>query len=168
MYIILKIVVSHYNKLNISRYHMCIIVSWDCTTYIIIYGLWWIVSIWSLMRWFANDVYKWCNHEPKSLANHPKSDQIIITHHKPNINLSFNTLTWFKTQWKHWKLPSTRQGFKDLRIQRILFKNVQSTRQIRTPVLRIPHAVTSQAKMKSWLHECQKWVSHMIGQYAHI
>ena len=42
------------------------------------------------------------------------------------------------------------------------------TRQIRTPVLRIPPAVTSQAKMKNWLHECQKWVSHMIGQYAHI
>ena len=41
-------------------------------------------------------------------------------------------------------------------------------RQIRTPVLRIPPAVTSQAKMKNWLHECQKWVSHMIGQYAHI
>ena len=46
-------------------------------------------------------------------------------------------------------------------------KNYQ-TRQIRTPVLRIPPAVTSQAKMKNWLHECQKWVSHMIGQYAHI
>ena len=44
----------------------------------------------------------------------------------------------------------------------------QTTRQIRTPVLRIPPAVTSQAKMKNWLHECQKWVSHMIGQYAHI
>ena len=43
-----------------------------------------------------------------------------------------------------------------------------STRQIRTPVLRIPPAVTSQAKMKNWLHECQKWVSHMIGHYAHI
>ena len=42
------------------------------------------------------------------------------------------------------------------------------TRQIRTPVLRIPPAVTSQAKMKNWLHECQKWVSHMIGHYAHI
>ena len=42
------------------------------------------------------------------------------------------------------------------------------TRQIRTHVLRIPPAVTSQAKMKNWLHECQKWVSHMIGQYAHI
>ena len=42
------------------------------------------------------------------------------------------------------------------------------TRQIRTSVLRIPPAVTSQAKMKNWLHECQKWVSHMIGQYAHI
>ena len=42
------------------------------------------------------------------------------------------------------------------------------TRQIRTPALRIPPAVTSQAKMKNWLHECQKWVSHMIGQYAHI
>ena len=42
------------------------------------------------------------------------------------------------------------------------------TRQIRTPVLRIPPAVTSQAKMKNWLHECQKWVSHMIGQYGHI
>ena len=42
------------------------------------------------------------------------------------------------------------------------------TRQIRTPVLRIPPSVTSQAKMKNWLHECQKWVSHMIGQYAHI
>ena len=45
---------------------------------------------------------------------------------------------------------------------------LQQTRQIRTPVLRIPPAVTSQAKMKNWLHECQKWVSHMIGQYAHI
>ena len=43
-----------------------------------------------------------------------------------------------------------------------------TTRQIRTPVLRIPPAVTSQAKMKNWLHECQKWVSHMIGHYAHI
>ena len=45
---------------------------------------------------------------------------------------------------------------------------IMLTRQIRTPVLRIPPAVTSQAKMKNWLHECQKWVSHMIGQYAHI
>ena len=44
----------------------------------------------------------------------------------------------------------------------------KKTRQIRTPVLRIPPTVTSQAKMKNWLHECQKWVSHMIGQYAHI
>ena len=43
-----------------------------------------------------------------------------------------------------------------------------TTRQIRTPVLRIPPAATSQAKMKNWLHECQKWVSHMIGQYAYI
>ena len=47
-------------------------------------------------------------------------------------------------------------------------KTPLETRQIRTPVLRIPPAVTSQAKMKNWLHECQKWVSHMIGQYAHI
>ena len=47
-------------------------------------------------------------------------------------------------------------------------KFCDSTRQIRMPVLRIPPAVTSQAKMKNWLHECQKWVSHMIGQYAHI
>ena len=39
----------------------------------------------------------------------------------------------------------------------------EQTRQIRTPVLRIPPAVTSQAKMKNWLHECQKWVSHMIS-----
>ena len=46
--------------------------------------------------------------------------------------------------------------------------NIRLTRQIRTPVLRIPPAVTSQAKMKNWFHECQKWVSHMIGQYAHI
>ena len=46
--------------------------------------------------------------------------------------------------------------------------NWVETRQIRTPVLRIPPAVTSQAKMKNWLHECQKWVSYMIGQYAHI
>ena len=46
--------------------------------------------------------------------------------------------------------------------------NTAQTRQIRTPVLRIPPAVTSQAKMKNWLHECQKWASHMIGQYAHI
>ena len=45
---------------------------------------------------------------------------------------------------------------------------LERTRQIRTPVLRIPPAVTSQAKMKNWLHECQKCVSHMIGQYAHI
>ena len=45
---------------------------------------------------------------------------------------------------------------------------LSQTRQIRTPVLRIPPAVTSQAKMKNWLHECQKWVSHMIGHYAHI
>ena len=44
----------------------------------------------------------------------------------------------------------------------------EPTRQIRTPVLRIPPAVTSQAKMKNRLHEYQKWVSHMIGQYAHI
>ena len=42
------------------------------------------------------------------------------------------------------------------------------TRQIRTPVLRLHPAVTSQAKMKNWLHECQKWVSHMIGHFAHI
>ena len=50
------------------------------------------------------------------------------------------------------------------------FKDAKAmqTRQIRTPVLRIPPAVTSQAKMKNWLHESQKWVSHMIGQYAHI
>ena len=47
-------------------------------------------------------------------------------------------------------------------------KNLNQTRQIRTPVLRIPPAVTSQAKMKNWLHECQKWVSHMIGHYTHI
>ena len=38
-----------------------------------------------------------------------------------------------------------------------LFLRVQlTTRQIRTPVLRIPPAVTSQAKMKNWLHECQQ------------
>ena len=49
-----------------------------------------------------------------------------------------------------------------------LTDDLEKTRQIRTPVLRIPPAVTSQAKMKNWLHECQKWVSHMIGQYAHI
>ena len=51
---------------------------------------------------------------------------------------------------------------------KILHFSIMQTRQIRTPVLRIPPAVTSQAKMKNWLHECQKWVSHMIGQYAHI
>ena len=49
-----------------------------------------------------------------------------------------------------------------------IYQTIVTTRQIRTPVLRIPPAVTSQAKMKNWLHECQKWVSHMIGQYAHI
>ena len=47
-------------------------------------------------------------------------------------------------------------------------KSQDKTRQIRTPVLRIPPAVTTQAKMKNWLHECQKWVSHMIGHYVHI
>ena len=51
---------------------------------------------------------------------------------------------------------------------RLWLRVIKVTRQIRTPVLRIPPAVTSQAKMKNWLHECQKWVSHMIGQYAHI
>ena len=54
------------------------------------------------------------------------------------------------------------------KVKDFIYKVEFETRQIRTPVLRIPPTVTSQAKMKNWLHECQKWVSHMIGQYAHI
>ena len=50
---------------------------------------------------------------------------------------------------------------------------MQSGKQVKIdklerPFSEYPPAVTSQAKMKNWLHECQKWVSHMIGQYAHI
>ena len=73
-----------------------------------------------------------------------------------------------------WKYPSYRGGAHWLKYQSVhscysfAGKWSRKTRQIRTPVLRIPPAVTSQVKMKNWLHECQKWVSHMIGQYAHI
>ena len=60
------------------------------------------------------------------------------------------------------------QGISNTNFKECLHKYIVQTRQIRTPVLRIPPAVTSQGKMKNWLHECQKLVSHMIGQYAHI
>ena len=68
--------------------------------------------------------------------------------------LAYLTITWLRC--KSQLFYNSRTGHLGL------------TRQIRTPVLRIPPAVTSQAKMKNWLHECQKWVSHMIGQYVHI
>ena len=69
------------------------------------------------------------------------------------------------------QLNNRQLGLQQTSIQLCMWKSIMlysETRQIRTPVLRIPPAVTSQAKMKNWLHECQKWVSHMIGQYAHI
>ena len=84
-------------------------------------------------------------HEPKELAS-GVWDHMFTMHTQTGAQIAGSTEHYFcgKTN-----LPIT-------------------TRQIRTPVLRIPPAVTSQAKMKNWLHECQKWVSHMIGHYAHI
>ena len=85
---------------------------------------------------------------PKSLSNRTLSVTLLMT-------------------WRYLPLQSMPQCGKIMGPAGTHLK-IRSTRQIRTPVLRIPPAVTSQAKMKNWLHECQKWVSHMIGQYAHI
>ena len=51
----------------------------------------------------------------------------------------------------------------------ILYKQYRNKLdKLERPFWEYPPWETSQAKMKNWLHECQKWVSHMIGQYAHI
>ena len=108
-------------------------------------------------------VMAWCHQATSHYLNQCwlRSIHGAIRHHSATLIQHIKACAKWLPFWRQHFQWSNYNFFIDLYLHR-------ETRQIRTPVLRIPPAVTSQAKMKNWLHECQKWVSHMIGQYAHI